>query len=36
MNVGRTIFSQVIAQLSHTEFQKCVARYDLNPAHSVA
>src|ERR1022692_401213 len=28
MNAGRTIFSQVIAQLSHTEFQKCVARYE--------
>ena len=28
MNAGRTVFSQVIAQLSHTEFQKCVARYD--------
>jgi len=28
MNAGRTVFSQVIAQLAHTEFQKCVARYD--------
>lgn len=28
MNAGRTVFSQVIAQLSHTEFQKCVARYE--------
>jgi hypothetical protein len=28
MNVGRTAFSQLIAHLSHIEFQKCVARYD--------
>ena len=27
-NAGRTVFLQVIAQLAHTEFQKCVARYD--------
>jgi hypothetical protein len=28
MNSGRTVFSQLIAHLSHVEFQKCVARYD--------
>ena len=27
MNSGRTVFSQLIAQLSHAEFQKCVSRY---------
>jgi Domain of unknown function (DUF4372)/Transposase DDE domain len=27
MNAGRTVFSQLIAYLSHSEFQKCVARY---------
>ena len=27
MNAGRTVFSQVIAELSHGEFQVCVARY---------
>jgi Domain of unknown function (DUF4372)/Transposase DDE domain len=27
MNSGRTVFSQLIAYLSHSEFQKCVARY---------
>ena len=27
MNAGRTVFSQLIASLSHNEFQKCVARY---------
>jgi transposase len=27
MNAGRTVFSQLIAYLSHNEFQKCVARY---------
>jgi hypothetical protein len=27
MNSGRTVFSQLIAHLSHVEFQKCVARY---------
>ena len=27
MNAGRTVFSQLIAHLSHSEFQKCVARY---------
>ena len=26
MNVGRTVFAQLIAYLSHIEFQKCVAR----------
>jgi IS4 transposase len=28
MNVGRTVFAQLIAHLSHIEFQKCVARYE--------
>jgi hypothetical protein len=28
MNAGRTVFAQLIAHLSHSEFQKCVARYD--------
>jgi hypothetical protein len=28
MNAGRTVFAQLIAHLSHVEFQKCVARYD--------
>ena len=27
MNVGRTVFSQLIEFLPHQEFQKCVARY---------
>src|SRR3989475_11755933 len=27
MNAGRTVFSQLIAHLSHNEFQKCVGRY---------
>jgi len=27
MNSGRTVFAQLIAQLPHKEFQKCVARY---------
>ena len=27
MNAGRTVFSQLIAHLSHAEFQKCVGRY---------
>jgi len=27
MNKGRTVFSQIIQQLPHKEFQKCVARY---------
>jgi hypothetical protein len=27
MNAGRTVFAQLIACLSHNEFQKCVARY---------
>jgi uncharacterized protein DUF4372/DDE family transposase len=33
MNAGRTVFSQLIAHLSHNEFQKCVARYDGNHHH---
>jgi hypothetical protein len=28
MNAGRTVFAQLIAHLSHIEFQKCVSRYD--------
>lgn len=27
MNAGRTVFAQLIAHLSHIEFQKCVGRY---------
>ena len=27
MNVGQTVFSQLIEHLPHKEFQKCVARY---------
>jgi len=27
MNTGRTVFAQLIAHLSHIEFQKCVTRY---------
>jgi len=27
MNVGRTVFAQLISHLSHIDFQKCVARY---------
>jgi Domain of unknown function (DUF4372)/Transposase DDE domain len=33
MNVGRTVFAQLIAHLSHVEFQKCVARYDGDDHH---
>jgi hypothetical protein len=33
MNLGRTVFSQLIAHLSHIEFQKCVARYDGDHHH---
>ena len=33
MNVGRTVFAQLIAHLSHIEFQKCVARYDGDHHH---
>lgn len=28
MNSGRTVFAQLLAELPHKEFQKCVARYD--------
>jgi hypothetical protein len=33
MNAGRTVFAQLVEQLPHKEFQKCVARYhgDANP-----
>src|SRR6202050_524411 len=27
MNIGRTVFAELIAHLSHIEFQKCVSRY---------
>jgi transposase len=33
MNVGRTVFAQRIAHLSHLDFQKCVARYDGDSHH---
>jgi transposase len=33
MNVGRTVFAQLIAHLSHIDFQKCVARYDGDSHH---
>ena len=33
MNAGRTVFAQLIAHLSHIEFQKCVARYDGDGHH---
>ncbi len=33
MNAGRTVFAQLIAHLSHIEFQKCVSRYDGDHHH---
>ena len=33
MNAGRSVFAQLIAHLSHMEFQKCVARYDGDHHH---
>jgi IS4 transposase len=33
MNAGRTVFAQLIAHLSHIEFQKCVTRYDGDHHH---
>jgi len=33
MNAGRTVFAQLIAHLSHLEFQKCVTRYDGDRHH---
>jgi len=33
MNSGRTVFAQLIAHLSHLEFQKCVTRYDGDRHH---
>jgi len=33
MNAGQTVFAQLIAHLSHIEFQKCVARYDGDDHH---
>ena len=31
MHTGRFVFSELIAQLPHKEFQKCVSRYDCDP-----
>src|SRR5271169_1020428 len=33
MNAGRTVFAQLIAHLSHIEFQKCVTRYGGDQHH---
>jgi len=33
MNIGRTVFAELIAHLSHIEFQKCVSRYDGDRHH---
>jgi len=33
MNAGRTVFAQLIAHLSHIEFQKCVSRYNGDRYH---
>jgi len=33
MNVGRTVFAQLMAHLSHSEFQKCVTRYGGDSHH---
>ncbi len=33
MNAARTVFAQLIAHMSHIEFQKCVARYDGDRHH---
>src|SRR5277367_5791001 len=33
MNIGRTVFAELIAHLSHIEFQKCVTRYDGDHHH---
>ncbi len=33
MNIGRTVFAELIAHLSHIEFQKCVTRYDGDRHH---
>ena len=33
MNVGRTVFAELLAHLSHIEFQKCVARYNGDGHH---
>jgi hypothetical protein len=33
MNTGRTVFAELIAHLSHSEFQKCVSRYDGDHHH---
>jgi transposase len=33
MNAGRTVFAQLVAHLSHIEFQKCVTRYEGDQHH---
>ena len=33
MNAGRTVFAQLMAHLSHSEFQKCVTRYGGDSHH---
>src|SRR5665213_2831783 len=33
MNTGRTVFAQLIAHLSHIDFQKCVSRYGGDSHH---
>lgn len=33
MNAGRTVFAQLIAHLSHIEFQRCVSRYGGDSHH---
>jgi hypothetical protein len=33
MNIGRTVFAELMAHISHIEFQKCVARYDGDRHH---
>lgn len=33
MNAGRTVFAQLIAHISHVEFQKCVARHGGDDHH---
>ena len=33
MNIGRTVFAELMAHISHIEFQKCVTRYDGDRHH---
>jgi hypothetical protein len=33
MNIGRTVFAELMAHISHLEFQKCVTRYDGDRHH---